>query len=99
MKNDQLTAAGRNSIRTVFIGRVISASWRLLNKHCKARAAAIRARKGEGWDMVDLMEEVQYQSILEDQGVPSHEAPRLECSSRKRTSRVSERYTNWKKWV
>ena len=46
---------------TLFIGQVVSASQRLWTEHCKARAAAIRARKGEGWDMTNLMEVVQYQ--------------------------------------
>ena len=52
-------------------------------KHCKVRAAAIRARKGEGWDMTDLMEEVQYQAILESQGVQEHEAPERRRNKRR----------------
>ena len=76
MKKDKLLTTSKTSVGTLFIGQVVSASQRLWTKHCKVRAAAIRARTGEGWDMADLMEEVQYQSILESQGVPEQDAPK-----------------------
>ena len=82
MKKDKMYTTNKTSVGTQFIGHVVSASQRLWTKHRNARAAAIRARKGEGWDMTDLMEEVQYQAILESQGVPAHEAP-----ERRRTKR------------
>ena len=83
MKKDKLLTTSKTSVGTLFIGQVVLASQRLWTKHCKARAAAIRARKGEGWDMTDLMEEVQYQSILESQGVPEQEAPKRRRNKRR----------------
>ena len=88
MKKDKLLTTSRTSVGTQFISQVLSASQRLWTKHCNARAAAIRARKGEGWDMADLMEEVQYQSILESQGVPEQEAPKRRRNKRGRMDRV-----------
>ena len=84
MKKDKMYTTSKTSVGTQFIGQVVSASQRLWMKHYKARAAAIRARKGEGLDMTDLMEEVQYQAILENQGVPEHEAPERRRTKRRR---------------
>ena len=84
MKKDKMYTTSKTSVGTQFIRQVVSASQQLWTKHCKARAAAIRARKGEGWDMTDLMEEVQYQAILKSQGVPEHEAPERRRNKRRR---------------
>ena len=84
MKKEKMFTTSRISPGTQFIGQVVAVSQRLWTKHCKARAAAIRARKGEGWDMTDLMEEVQYQAILESQGAPEHKAPERRRNKRRR---------------
>ena len=65
MKKYKLLRTSKALLGTLFICQVVLASQRLWAKHYKARAAAIRARKGEGWDTTDLMEEVKYQSIRE----------------------------------